>query len=95
MTPQTKRLLFWIFFGFTLAIGIPVNCAVALAIPGIAFYKMKHGTEGWICYTIFASYILIWTAFIALHFRFRKRDKLWAILFGICFYALLFLCWRL
>jgi uncharacterized BrkB/YihY/UPF0761 family membrane protein len=95
MTTQTKDRSFWVFLFLTLSVIVPIGCIIGLAIPGITFYKMKHGADARVCYSIFAGYIFIWAAFVALHLRFRQRDKLWASLFGVCFYALLFLSWRL
>lgn len=89
MTLKNNNKSFWFFLGLVLVVIIPVVSLIGLAIPGIAFYKMKHGIDAKVCYAVFAGYAFIWIAFVTLHFRFRSRDKLWSVLFGICFYALL------
>jgi predicted membrane protein len=95
MTSATKEKMLWVFLSLTLIVTVPLSIAVILAVPGITFYKLKHGADSLVSYSILSGYVLIWAVFVALHLRFRKQDKLWAIVFGICFYVLLFWSWKL
>ena len=69
--------------------------ALALLIPGVLAYKLAHGASGLRCAVILAGYAASWAVMLLLLTRFRARSAVWGILFGLCFYALLFLSWRL
>jgi hypothetical protein len=69
--------------------------ALALLIPGVVVYKLVHGASGLSCAAILAGYAANWAALLLLLARYHKRSATWGILFGLCFYGLLFLSWRL
>jgi len=69
--------------------------ALALFVPGILVYKLAHGASGLRCAGILTGYVASWAVLLLLLSRFSERSAVWGILFGFCFYGLLFLSWRL
>lgn len=72
-----------------------VVTALALLVPGVLAYKLVHGASALGCGTILAAYAASWAILIVLQARVRERSAVWGILFGFCFYGLLFLSWKL
>ena len=69
--------------------------ALALLIPCVVVYKLAHGASAVRCAAILTAYALTGISSLFLVVRHRDRSKTWGILFGLCFYGLLFLSWRL
>jgi hypothetical protein len=91
MNAQTKESIFKIIlialFAYLLA--------VTLAIPGMLFYKLAHGAQLTFCLSILAGYILSFMVLLFLLARFKKHSAICGVLFGICYFALLYLSWKL
>ena len=81
------RLFFRCFQAFALTL--------ALAIPGVLIYKFTKGASWAVCLSLFAVYLGSFAATIFLMLRFKRQDPVWCTLFGLCFFALLFLSLRL
>jgi hypothetical protein len=91
MTTETKSTMLRVVLGCIAAVVV----ALALLIPGVVVYKLSHGASGRSCAAILAGYTANWIVLLLLLGRYRERSATWGILFGLCFYGLLFLSWRL
>ena len=87
-TRDTKLKTVLICFGVAVV-------ALALLIPGVLIYKLAHGASALSCVAVLAAYVASWVVTLLLLARHRERSVLWGILFGLCFYGLLFWSWRL
>ncbi len=68
--------------------------SLVLLIPGVLAYKWAHGVVGLNCAVLFAGYLATWAILIVLLTTFRKHSAAWGVLFGFCFYGLLYLNWN-
>lgn len=80
-----------VFFFCYLALGV----ALVLTIPAILVYKIAHGTSWLKCLSLFAGYLGSFIVALLLMVRFKRFDPVWGTLFGLCFFALLFISLRL
>jgi hypothetical protein len=69
--------------------------SLVLLIPGILFVKLKHGASLSQCIGLLAGYLVLWLIGGVALTRLRKHDALWGTAWGVCFFVLLFLSWRL
>lgn len=91
MGSRTKDLVLTVLL---VSIGIATVC-LAVLIPTILAYKVMHGGSLLRSATIFIAYLLSWVLVVLLNARYMHRSAVWGILFGLCFYGLLYCTWAL
>jgi hypothetical protein len=87
--PKEVALRAVLVFGGTLVL------ALALLVPGILFVKLRHGAPALHCAGLFGGYVGLWALGVVGVLRLGRHDAVWGTAWGLCFFALLFLSWRL
>jgi len=79
-----------------LLLGAALLVALALLIPGILIFKLTHGASKPNCSALLATYVAIWGGLLLCLSRMRKpgHDAVFGVVWGLCFFTLLFLSWR-
>ena len=69
--------------------------SLMLLIPGVLVYKLAHGASQLKCLEIVAVYGVSCAATLFLIGPLKKRSAVLAVVFGLCYYGLLFLSLKL